>query len=253
MTTTALDRLLLAIALSSAFAHPLHAQDKQEEPASGHAVTAEDATHLEKLQLAIKLIGENRHDEAIHDTLDPLIADFEAKYADPETRYYCPNTPAETLAYLVGAAAESDRGESKFKQTLAVAPTWAYAYYYKAYALLDLDRVEQAQPFLEKALHLAPMNPMFLSELGHLRRMRTDWEGSLAAYADSLDATATASTDEARKLDQARALRGQGYALIELGRLDEAKAKYRKSLKLDPGSSVAKGELEYLDKLKSKK
>jgi Flp pilus assembly protein TadD len=248
---------LFLAAFLAQFPVPSKAQDPQGGTLAADAAAkdedAAEAARNARLRQALGLIGENRHDEAVRDVLDPLIAEFEAKYADAETRIYCPTTPAEALVYMAGVAADADRGVSEYKRAVAVSPTWAFAYYYKAYALLDLDRVDQARPFLEKALSLAPMNPLFLSELGHMRRMRTDWEGSLQAYADSLAATEIGSTDAGRKLDQARAMRGQGYALIELGRLDEAKAKYRKSLKLDPGSSIAKDELDYIKQLKNKK
>ena len=45
----------------------------------------------------------------------------------------------------------------------------------------------------------------------------------------------------------ARALRGQGSALINLGRFSEARDVYNASLELDPTSESAHNELEYID------
>lgn len=44
----------------------------------------------------------------------------------------------------------------------------------------------------------------------------------------------------------ARALRGQGSALIELGRWDEAERAYQRSLELEPTSELALKELEFI-------
>jgi len=45
---------------------------------------------------------------------------------------------------------------------------------------------------------------------------------------------------------KAQLLRGRGYALTELNRLEEAQAAYQESLKLDPESKLAKHELAYI-------
>jgi Flp pilus assembly protein TadD len=45
---------------------------------------------------------------------------------------------------------------------------------------------------------------------------------------------------------RARAMRAQGWALIELKRLDEAEAVFHQSLSLEPGNCMALGELGYI-------
>jgi len=45
--------------------------------------------------------------------------------------------------------------------------------------------------------------------------------------------------------------RNRGFALTELGRLDDAEKAYRDSLKFSPDNPVATGELEYIAKLKA--
>ena len=47
-----------------------------------------------------------------------------------------------------------------------------------------------------------------------------------------------------------RGCRGRGYALTELGRLDDAEDAYKTSLNLDPDSNLAKSELRYIEGLK---
>lgn len=46
--------------------------------------------------------------------------------------------------------------------------------------------------------------------------------------------------------DAAAAQRKRGYVLVELGRWGEAEKAYKASLKLDPGNTIAKGELDYI-------
>jgi len=45
-------------------------------------------------------------------------------------------------------------------------------------------------------------------------------------------------------------MRGVGFALIELNRLDEAEQKYRLCLEIDPQDSIAMNELRYIEKLR---
>lgn len=67
---------------------------------------------------------------------------------------------------------------------------------------------------------------------------------------------ALAVYDEGLKLDniddkgKARMHRGRGYVLTEMGRLDEAEAAYKESLKFEPDNAIARGELDYIAKLK---
>jgi tetratricopeptide (TPR) repeat protein len=56
---------------------------------------------------------------------------------------------------------------------------------------------------------------------------------------DGLDA-------ELKPKSTARLWRGQGYALTELKRYDEAVAAYMASLKLDPGNPLALSEINYI-------
>jgi len=68
---------------------------------------------------------------------------------------------------------------------------------------------------------------------------------ALKAYDDGL---LLLSIDDKGK---ARMQRGRGYALTELGRLDDAEAAYRQSLTLEPNNKLALGELAYIAKLKA--
>lgn len=100
----------------------------------------------------------------------------------------------------------------------------------------------KAVGFLDKGLALWPLHPALTSEKSAALVLLKDWAGSLAINEAALaDATPKAPTDEARLL------RGKGFALIELGRLDEAEAAYRRSLELQPGHGGALHELSYIE------
>lgn len=80
--------------------------------------------------------------------------------------------------------------------------------------------------------------------------------GNALVVAKRFDA-ALANGDEALKLTdldprvKAHVQRERGYALTELGRLDDAEAAYNKSLKDDPGNATAQRELAYIAQLKT--
>ena len=69
----------------------------------------------------------------------------------------------------------------------------------------------------------------------------------MSAYQRAYD-LAEAHGDNA--YDKARALRGMGYSLIDLKKLDEATALFENSLTLEPGNQIALNEIDYIKMLK---
>jgi hypothetical protein len=67
-----------------------------------------------------------------------------------EAKFYSARNPAETLFYTLDAA-NSNKGSAT-----VVSGNWSYAYYLKAYALLDLGRVSEAKVQLQRAVTLSP-------------------------------------------------------------------------------------------------
>ena len=59
------------------------------------------------------------------------------------------------------------------------------------------------------------------------------------------------SLDETRRYARHLVLRGIGFALTELGRLQEAREAYEASLRIEPDNALAKNELAYLDRLQA--
>jgi tetratricopeptide (TPR) repeat protein len=186
---------------------------------------------------AARLIGEKKPAEAI-EMLDRIIAAQTAKHRGETRQLYCASSPEESLAYLVTAASES-------KEAVVVDGQYCMAIFLKGFALIDLDRGDEARPFLEQAVAMAPMNSQFLSELGEWHKGRRAWEPAFALFEKALDAAAI-SPAEFQNRRRGRSLRGMGFIRIEQGRLDEAEALFRKCLEIDPNDEKAKAELRYI-------
>ncbi len=103
-------------------------------------------------------------------------------------------------------------------------------------ALKDYERARLNEP---DSLALASEISSTLSMLGRAQ--------------DSYDAAAAflAAHPSLSDKDKATLLRREGYALIDLGRLDDAEAAYNQSLKLDPGNATALGDLDYIRQQRS--
>ncbi len=197
-----------------------------------------------------ELLKQHQPEAAIREAFDPIIQDHEARHPAGDTVYFCVRTPAEALFYLTGLAAAHDRN-GQGRTGVALASTWAYGYYGKAFALIELNRFDEAAEALDRALELSPANSQFLTERGYLYRASREWDKMLASNQAALEHLEF-SPDAQRDTERARALRGAGYALIELDRLDEAERHFRDSLKIEPGNPIALGELDYIRKLRKK-
>jgi tetratricopeptide (TPR) repeat protein len=210
--------------------------------AVGYAAPAEnggDATQMEHLQMARQLMDAGKPAKAIQMEIDPVIKHYEGKYSRESRKVYCTRTSAESLAYLLEAS-------SKTNAAITIGPEWAAAYFMKAYALIDLGRVSEARTNLTRALELSPSNSQYQSELAHLYQTEKNWVESQKLFGRAEECARAFSPDEAKVLELTRALRGQGYNLVEMGKPGEAEMKYRECLKLDPNDRVAQEELKYI-------
>lgn len=182
--------------------------------------------------------------------LDAAIAQFEARYGAVETRWYSARDPAESLAYLLMAAADIDKGALKARNArILPSDAWPLALYMKGYALIEKKRFAEARELLGRAVAFSPFNAAYLMELSQAQRFESDWAGMLATAQKAEEAIAFAPEKELSVL-RGRVWRGQGFALTELGRLDEAEAKYRKALELDASDKLSAHEIEYIAALR---
>jgi tetratricopeptide (TPR) repeat protein len=183
---------------------------------------------------------------AITDYFDKVISFYESKISGATTKYYAARSQAETLFYLLDAAAKSK------KNAIVLKSTYGDAYFLRGYSLAALNRDVEAKASIETAIAISPQNAQFLAELGnHFARLK-NWDSSLKTYRSAESAAREFSPDEFRKTELGRALRGQGYALVELNRLSEAEQAYQKCIDLDSNDRKAIAELRYVQSLKAK-
>jgi tetratricopeptide (TPR) repeat protein len=180
---------------------------------------------------------------AIAEYFDPVIDHYKVMYKDNKSRIYSAQNQVQIILYTALPTGN--------KQSIEVLDTvWADAYLLKAYALTELKRVPDAQKALESAITLSPMNSQYLSELAYTYQVQKDCDKSIATYVQAASMAEIASDDATKTINLTRAWRGQGYCLVEQGKLNEAEAMYRKCLALDPKDNKARGELEYIQGLR---
>lgn len=208
-------------------------------PAAPSHRSLDEAAAVAQVGLGFEAIRRNARD-AIRDHFDPVIASFEAAHPPGGTRVYCSRDLKETLLYTAMAAAEK-------QDAVVVGYVWAQAYYLKGYAHLDLGQVAEAHRWVERALALSPANATYLAERAYLLQAENRPQEALDAYVAAEEAARNWSPEEIRDTELGRALRGQGFSLIELGRLDDAEAVFRRCLEIDPDDKGARNELLYIE------
>ena len=123
---------------------------------------------------------------------------------------------------------------------------------YKAAAFLSIRAKDSdaAFAYLDQAQALAPHWAEPLAERAYLIGSLGDRAASLEVYRAALDlAEKYPSSAYLKPL----ILRGIGFALIELDRLDEAQRAFESSLQLEPTSELAKNELIYIQQVRARK
>lgn len=197
-----------------------------------------DAARSARVDQALGLIQAKQPEAGLAE-LDQVIRDYEADYAGEKGQIFCASSPEETLQELA-AHAVAAKGRA-----IAIGTPWCYALWAKGFALIDLDRLDEAATFLERAVAMWPMRAQFRSELGYVYQMLKRPDDALASYTQAADLAERLAGDERK-----RALRiawyGMGFALIELDRLDEAETTLEKCLKLTPDDKKVASELQYV-------
>lgn len=229
----------LAIGLMALISFPGWCQDGQSSPQDGDGVAAQ------MLADGTRLVQARNLTEAVQ-LFDKVIASYEERFNDEKTRFFCARSPVESLMYLAETA-NAKTGNAK-----VVSVNWAYAYYLKAYALLELGRVPEAKLNLERALALSPRNAQFLSELGNVYQRERNWPQALQTFQLAEAAAKEFSPPNVKNGELSRAWRGVGFVYVEQSRLDEAEKIYLQCLELDKNDTKAASELAYVRNLKVK-
>jgi tetratricopeptide (TPR) repeat protein len=172
------------------------------------------------------------------------ISYFEESYRQAGTRAYSARTHSEGLVYVLESAQAKTSAKS-------YAQAWGAAYYLKAYALIDLQRVPEAKVALDAAIDLAPRNAQYLAERGHIEALEHNWPASLATFQKALDAVEF-SPPEVKLTETTRALRGLAFAKVELKDLDAAEALHKRVLQMDPTDVISPKEIQYIRGLRAR-
>jgi tetratricopeptide (TPR) repeat protein len=203
---------------------------------------------MAKVHDALKTIQSGKVEAAINGPLTQVIHKYETRYANKKVKVFCAQTSAAALVYAASASAAAEKAGVKPQSSVQViGPAWAMAYWATGYGYNAITHYGDAEAALKKALALSPMNSQYKSELAYSYQRQKHWKKSLALYQEAEDDAEITAKDVPAA--QCLALRGQGYALVELHRLADAKKAYKSCLKLIPHEPKSLGELAYIRKI----
>jgi tetratricopeptide (TPR) repeat protein len=180
---------------------------------------------------------------AAHQLLDPLIAHVPAGWQPQVRTGHRIELAAWTFAEVADLAATA-ASDPTIDEIAWVGPSYARAYHLLGYIAVEQGNLAEAARLLDLGLALQA-HPDLLSERGTVAIQQRQPAVALGLF------TRASTSPAASDAQLARAWRGRGTALIDLGRLDEAQAAFTRSLTLEPGNSLAPQELEYIRKLRA--
>lgn len=214
---------------------------------AGHPAANKDE---EKVLAGLAMIQAGRIQAAIDGPLTEVISDYENRYKDTSVTVFCARGLADAIVYsALGDKSVNGKADVAVE---VIGPAWAQAHWARGYAYSEMARYSDARTELEKALELSPMDSQYKSELAFNYQHSADWKKMLSLYQDAEgDADISGASDQVSTL-KCVALRGQGYALVEMHRLDEASKAYHNCLKLVPDEPKSLGELDYIKGLRAR-
>lgn len=172
--------------------------------------------------------------------IDPLLEAYEKVHASEKRRVYCAADPAEAQRYMAEA-----RSEKPARPAVAIGKGWCVALWAKGYLLSDAGKSAEAIPYLKRAVAMRPGHRQYWAELTFAYQATKDWPAMLdAGNRAAILAAEADGPDRATWL--CKAWHSMAYALVELGRWDDATASLNKCLALDPDNAKAKSELDYI-------
>ena len=191
--------------------------------------------------------------------VQPHLADLEQALGDAnqsfapralsgDTAYVLADGPSETLLALSAAA-----GEKNLRKTVAVQNPYPAMSLYLGSYYDEIGKPDEALRVLDFGLSLTAVKgealgahqPFLFAERGAALSALKRWPDMLADYEEGL------KLPDLKEANRARLLRGRGFALTQLGRLDDAEKSYRDSLISEPGNALAQHELQYIAGLRA--
>lgn len=209
---------------------------------SGHPVADPDEQQVIE---GVEMVQAGKVLAAVDGPINAMINKYEAQYGQHPKDVYSARGSTDALLYAAMGAKDK-------RNVVVLGPSWAMAYWARGYAYGEMNRFDDEQAELEKALALAPFDAQYNNELAFVLVQKRDWANALARYQAGQE-YARISHPSTAVPTQCTSLRGQGYVLVELHRLDEAEAKYRECLKLIPGEPKSTAEIGYIQEQKAKR
>lgn len=204
-----------------------------------------------KVMQGLDMIEHGQVQQAIDGPLHDVIAWYDKTWGHTDKVVFSARDTERSLIYVIGVAADEEKSGKPKKDAVDVGPAWGMAYWAEGYGYNALGEYAQAQAALGKALALAPMNSQYQSELAFTYLKARDWTKALGLYQEAEGNAGLAPQEKQTRL-KCVALRGQGYVLVELKRLDDAVKAYQACLKLNPDDPKSRGELRYIQGLRDK-
>ncbi len=203
----------------------------------------DDTTLLKQVQN--DLAGQGIKGVAAHaEAMDKALTDAPQSIAlAREAGYVLTDGPADTLLSLMTAATAKDK-----KSVSAIANPYPQIGLYLGSYYDEIGRKDDALRVLDAGLAISKVSstrPFLLIERG---AALNGLHRSADALADFDDALKIPDVDIHMR---AAMMRGRGFALTELNRLDEAEVAYQDYLKAEPGNSRAENEIRYIAKLRA--
>jgi tetratricopeptide (TPR) repeat protein len=133
------------------------------------------------------------------------------------------------------------------KEVIWVWPNYASVYYYLAYIEVERKNYDSALTYLELAKAIEPDHPSIYTERGYILAGQKKFSEAYESYKKA-EVSSPCMSSHARAV----ILRGKGYVLIDLGRLDEAEGMFKSSLEIEPDNKIAKNELRYIEDIRKR-
>jgi tetratricopeptide (TPR) repeat protein len=219
-------------------------------PREGTVPEASEGDPYPELARVRSLVQGGRCDQALREVLEPVVARMERDFPEPRHADRALESAASFLNGMLresGAMIVSSATPTLYPDTL----------YLTAYCQVELGRLDDAERTLERALAVME-DVAYLCELGNIYQMRRQFADAMPFYERGL-ASAQHLAEHASGVSlfgqdvpfwTRRAMRGIGFSLIELVRLEEAEAIYERVLELDATDEQAQRELRVIAEIR---
>ena len=198
-----------------------------------------EAAERDNLNHAFELVRQGKANEA-EAIFSSVIANYGRK-AQSGMIYRCAGDPAHALETLLEAAVEKPD-----KNVVVLGPNWCDALFGEGFVLIDLNRANEAEAFLARAVEMAPTNAHYVNEYAEWYKSHHQWQRAHDLFAHAWDIVDHDKKGPDRRI-AARALRGMGFTQIELGDYNDAEKQFKRSLDYEPEKQGAvAGELQYI-------